>query len=201
MGQDMSHWNWYLAMACVCVLATPSANADEAVIETAQTRVRDVLRDPQSAEFRNLSYRQGRTNLPDVVCGEVNARNAFGGFVGYAPFVYDPRTDEAGIVSFSRLGASPPDLGTYTAILHQCADLGGALVPEGSTAFRMPPPLPISQYERTWDAHTPSARDFTDDITSTQTEVRFKRNGSLPLRIVAERVPGLWVDSIYPKAA
>lgn len=40
------------------------------------------LKDPDSAQFRNLAASE------DVVCGEVNAKNAFGGYVGHTRFIY-----------------------------------------------------------------------------------------------------------------
>ncbi len=54
----------------------------------AQTKdgVRLLLRDSRSAEFRNVVFHayQGRT---PVVCGQVNARNGFGGYTGFQGFV------------------------------------------------------------------------------------------------------------------
>lgn len=45
------------------------------------------LRDPGSAEFRNVrTYRQ-HDPRERAVCGEVNAKNAFGGYAGFRPFV------------------------------------------------------------------------------------------------------------------
>ena len=40
------------------------------------------LRDPESALFRDI------VGTDDMVCGEVNARNALGGYTGFQPFVY-----------------------------------------------------------------------------------------------------------------
>lgn len=43
--------------------------------------VRAQLKDPESATFRNVEQ------YPTGVCGEVNARNSMGGYVGYRGFV------------------------------------------------------------------------------------------------------------------
>lgn len=46
------------------------------------------LKDPSSAQFRDDRV----VRLPDGsarYCGEVNARNAFGGYVGFRPFIAD----------------------------------------------------------------------------------------------------------------
>lgn len=42
--------------------------------------VRQSLRDPASAEFRNIR------ETTNGVCGEVNAKNGFGGMTGFEPF-------------------------------------------------------------------------------------------------------------------
>lgn len=43
------------------------------------------LRDPSSLQVRNLSYKQ-KAQDTWVVCGEFNAKNAFGGYVGFQRF-------------------------------------------------------------------------------------------------------------------
>lgn len=58
-------------------------------VATAQVKVRELLRDPESARFRNIS-RYG-----DVVCGQVNSKNGFGGYAGFSDFSYEISTGEA----------------------------------------------------------------------------------------------------------
>lgn len=46
------------------------------------------LKDPESARFRNIE----RVDKPDasidgIYCGEVNAKNSYGGYIGYLPFM------------------------------------------------------------------------------------------------------------------
>ena len=43
------------------------------------------LKDPDSAQFRSI------TGSGDTYCGEVNARNSFGAYTGYRPFVVQGR--------------------------------------------------------------------------------------------------------------
>lgn len=43
------------------------------------------LKDPESAQFRN--ERVSRSSGNPVVCGEVNAKNGFGGFTGFEPYI------------------------------------------------------------------------------------------------------------------
>jgi hypothetical protein len=53
----------------------------------ARERVRATLRDPASAEFRNLRVHPGPTEDSKAVCGEFNARNGFGGMSGWQRFI------------------------------------------------------------------------------------------------------------------
>lgn len=43
------------------------------------------LRDPESARFRNVYGVSHGPGLPGI-CGEMNAKNAYGGYIGFAPF-------------------------------------------------------------------------------------------------------------------
>lgn len=55
-------------------------------IEKAKEAVADKLRDPGSAQFRNVKEGDLTSNL-NPVCGEVNGKNAFGGYTGYQRFI------------------------------------------------------------------------------------------------------------------
>ena len=90
-------WVGLVLLACGAVGAafgptqrsgTKTGNAfSQDVVETA---VRARLRDPQSAVFRDLSATSNRkiSGAPAglVVCGYVNAKNSFGGYIGEKPF-------------------------------------------------------------------------------------------------------------------
>ena len=52
----------------------------------AENFVRERLKDPESANFRDLVVRQFKGK--DAVCGQVNAKNGFGAYVGFQKFVY-----------------------------------------------------------------------------------------------------------------
>ena len=45
------------------------------------------LNDPRSAEFENLRKSKTDANGNYLICGEVNAKNQFGGYTGFKPFV------------------------------------------------------------------------------------------------------------------
>ncbi|MBD8549016.1 hypothetical protein [Sphingomonas sp. CFBP 8760] len=58
--------------------------ADEAFRARVETDVKGLLRDPLSATFQDVFY------SPDTAaaCGEVNSKNAFGGYTGHEHFAY-----------------------------------------------------------------------------------------------------------------
>lgn len=64
--------------------AAPSSkqarDLDAAKVVAVKTVIVNGLKDPDSAKFRNVKVKW------DTVCGEVNAKNSFGGYVGYRRF-------------------------------------------------------------------------------------------------------------------
>lgn len=59
----------------------PSVN--DRLISEAKDAIKRQLKDPYSAQFENVSVKH-----EGIVCGYVNAKNAFGGYVGRKRFVY-----------------------------------------------------------------------------------------------------------------
>lgn len=83
---------------CAALYVTPLVADNEAnddnnglVFTAAKTAVIAELKDPDSARFGTL-IRATRPNVRgepmDVVCGQVNARNSYGGYSGMSGFVY-----------------------------------------------------------------------------------------------------------------
>ncbi len=50
------------------------------------------LKDPKSADFRRVYFNRGRDNIP-ITCGQVNAKNSFGGYIGFQRFISAGRPD------------------------------------------------------------------------------------------------------------
>ncbi|MCV0439289.1 MAG: hypothetical protein K5880_11695 [Hydrogenophaga sp.] len=48
--------------------------------------VKQRLKDPDSAQFRNVYFHRGKSGVP-VACGQVNAKNSMGGYSGFQRFV------------------------------------------------------------------------------------------------------------------
>lgn len=65
------------------IYALSDADSDRLVRE-AKAAVEQDLRDPMSAQYRNVRVLAGPMM---TVCGEVNAKNAYGGYVGFRRFV------------------------------------------------------------------------------------------------------------------
>lgn len=64
------------------------SHTEQEAISSAQEAVKYDLKDPYSAHFRNVrivSFANGK-----VICGEVNAKNVYGAYVGFTRFVASP---------------------------------------------------------------------------------------------------------------
>lgn len=79
-------------------------NGQEKTIAAAQDSIKRGLKDPNSAEFQNL--RIANYNNGKVVCGEINAKNSYGGYVGYKRFV----AGISGALIFSASNEYDPDI-------------------------------------------------------------------------------------------
>jgi hypothetical protein len=58
-------------------------------IELSKEAVREKLKDPDSANFRSFSIHRGEepTDGAFYICGEVNAKNSYGGYAGFERFL------------------------------------------------------------------------------------------------------------------
>lgn len=63
-----------------------AARARAAQVEQVRARLIGVLKDPQSAQLRDQSWVPSTMTL----CGQVNAKNSFGGYVGFKRFIAMP---------------------------------------------------------------------------------------------------------------
>lgn len=83
-----------VALSLAAALSAPSQTiaqpqADEPGLnEKAKEMVRRELKDPNSAEFRDI-YQVSLPKGGTKVCGWVNSKNSFGGYVGFRRFISD----------------------------------------------------------------------------------------------------------------
>lgn len=66
--------------------AQDAKNKEFTLIGIGKNAVRSRLKDPKSAEFKNIYVFVGKNNVP-VICGQVNSKNSFGAYVGFQRFV------------------------------------------------------------------------------------------------------------------
>lgn len=68
--------------------------AQEVQVAAAKSRIEGSLKDPTAAEYRNLTpvlFTSSTGESSHTVCGEVNAKNGFGAYVGFRRFIYEER--------------------------------------------------------------------------------------------------------------
>jgi hypothetical protein len=77
-----------------------ASSVPETVRKKMAAAVTKDLRDPLSAQLRNVQLSKAKfSGEPKTVyCGEINAKNAHGGYVGFKPFFYEVEKDEATIL-------------------------------------------------------------------------------------------------------
>jgi hypothetical protein len=75
----------FLSGAALLFAGQVCAGDDVAVIARAKDIVSNEMKDPSSSQFKDIVvYKYGPA---DVVCGTVNAKNVYGGYVGFRRFV------------------------------------------------------------------------------------------------------------------
>lgn len=84
--------------------------SEVALVSELQTRTAQQLKDPSSAQFAKVRLNSDKTAL----CGSVNAKNAFGGYVGFREFITTKdavlfKPDQCGTTSVFNM---PPEAGT-----------------------------------------------------------------------------------------
>lgn len=115
------------AIVCSLVLALSfPASAQERLSdplrESVRTALRENLRDPASAQFRWLPRVDGEI----LYCGFVNAKNAFGGYTGFVPYlaILPGEDAQSGHVTIFEIGSGDADGFSNRFILTQCAEVG-----------------------------------------------------------------------------
>ncbi|MER9665557.1 hypothetical protein [Mesorhizobium sp. M0203] len=74
------------AMASSSVAAFDRYEMSSSTIDAVQSAILTVLKDPDSAKFGEVGAAVASDGSV-VVCGNVNAKNSFGGYIGQMPFV------------------------------------------------------------------------------------------------------------------
>lgn len=98
----------YITMACQNAWAVTD-------IDRARAAVLEKLKDPESARFRNIRSVGPKDDLGEVICGEVNAKNEMGGYVGFQTFFFTPKDGGVLIPGQHRITTDPLDSIALTA--------------------------------------------------------------------------------------
>ena len=76
-----------LAFVAICGGAQPLPKKDaQQFARAAKARILEQLKDPGSAQFRRVFIAR-HDNGELTLCGEVNAKNGYGGYDGFRPFI------------------------------------------------------------------------------------------------------------------
>lgn len=79
-----------LLVGIACLPLTGCFGEYSEAINYGESQIKQSLKDPDSAKFNDVWFspdaNNGKPKISGYVCGRVNAKNAFGGYVGEAPF-------------------------------------------------------------------------------------------------------------------
>lgn len=102
-------------LALILTLAAPATAQESDVPAEMQTRVaaavKGVLKDTDSAQFKGFTVGKHLGRAMDdreagfYVCGMVNAKNSYGGYVGFAPFAFDTRSGAVTVYRLNGFGS------------------------------------------------------------------------------------------------
>lgn len=80
-----------LALALIGSAQAATTGTHAAFVSAAKDQLTRSFKDPASAQYRGLFVSEVQYRGTKALCGEVNARNSYGGYVGFRRFV---ATDE-----------------------------------------------------------------------------------------------------------
>ena len=103
-----------VGVLAVLLWASPTyAARPNALAKEAEAAVCAKLKDCGSARFRNVRFIMSKKtdgSMAPIVCGEVNAKNSYGGYEGFQPFAYYPGEHPLALTAEMIPGGAPPDM-------------------------------------------------------------------------------------------
>lgn len=90
-----------LSVSALSALAQPAPKISERALRAA---FEDRLKDADSAKFRSIKHKATNAKGSWVICGEVNAKNSYGGYQGYEHFLGMVFKDGKAAAEYSILG-------------------------------------------------------------------------------------------------
>ncbi|TIM07615.1 hypothetical protein [Mesorhizobium sp.] len=73
------------------IIDDSEANVPDGILDEISSQFAEVVKDPSSLQLRKLAKFQPPGADYDGYCGEFNAKNSLGGYVGFDRFIYLPK--------------------------------------------------------------------------------------------------------------
>lgn len=89
----------YILLSFACTLPIVTLAAETPFTIKAKNEIKDLMKDPESTQFRNIKEIVN-TQGNHVLCGQINSKNSYGGYVGFKPFSYS--NDGLNLVDINR---------------------------------------------------------------------------------------------------
>lgn len=98
-----------MSFALVFIAGVNSAYPQtEPQIEDAKSQVQEMLKDPASVQFKEVAVKKNSLG-ETAVCGEYNARNSYGGYVGFKTFGVVGKNVSLESAELERMGCMGPE--------------------------------------------------------------------------------------------
>jgi len=88
-------------VSCGGAIAQAPPKVNERALRAA---LEETLKDSESARFRQIKHKPSGSRGIWTICGEVNAKNGYGGYAGYEPFVGTAAKETSAPVEYLILG-------------------------------------------------------------------------------------------------
>ncbi len=99
MGRGMKK---LIVMALSIIVLSGCKPGEEKATEIAKNEISSEMKDPESVRFRNIKYIKSNDDndyVKGTVCGEYNAKNGYGAYTGYKPFLINISMKSKGFFS------------------------------------------------------------------------------------------------------
>ena len=126
-----------IAATLLLGLALPAQaeTAEPVTIEQLHQAIADAMRDPEATRFRQTRIVRRIQISGAIVCGEINAKNAFGGYIGFQSFI-------AMVAGSAALVSLESDYG-YAHIAERCRNQAAMATADEARPQESSPPIPM----------------------------------------------------------
>ena len=93
-----------IALSGCMQVTSENVSANPTRVAIAKSAVQGLMKDPESTRFGDGYQAYQLSNGDDVICGSLNAKNSYGGYVGYNAFYVRFRGEQVMFVATSDRG-------------------------------------------------------------------------------------------------